>query len=253
LLFGKAPLGPFSIMHVTPRSRVALVFSFIALLSACSPKQSPETRHYLGQVTAAIDQFNHDLSQETAPQAPQVPEILKADTPAETVALLQTSKDISAYYAAAGKTIDRVSAICDQIQKQVHGLDMTGVDAAAVEFCDRYAGLTDRRVQLAVNLEAFKMAQQNALSDGRISRYAPKLLAAGLATLLAPTAGAAGGIDFKPSAEEKSEMNSQARSVQDAIVQWQSEAVAVTAAWSDLRATLKAKYPGDDWDFLSAK
>ena len=274
-------------MNATFCSRTALVFSVIALLSACGgSKQSPETRQYLQQVTAAIDQlnrdlsaetapkvpqlpsflteetaadaralkqFNSDLSRETTPKAPEKPRILKAETVADKEALKQFSSDLLAYYTAAGKTTDRVVAICDRVQSKIRGIDSAGADAAAVELCDRYLGLTDRRQQLAVNLAAFIFEQQSELAAGRVSRYASRLLAAGIATLLAPTSGKTLENDFKPTPEEDSEMSSRARSVQDAIKQWRSDAASITAARSDLLTTLEARYPGDAWNFLAAK
>ena len=240
-------------MTTFPTLRTALGTSLLALLSACGgPKQSPQTQAYLQQVDAAINQLNGDLAQEPAPEAPVLPKLSQDETPAEGQALKQFGGDLAVYYAAVGKMTDRVIAICDRLQSKTHGLDTTEVDAAAVDLANRYVGLTDRRQQLAVNLSAFMAAQRAELDKGQIPRYATKLVSVGVAALLAPTAGGNRLGDFEPTAEEKSEMTSQARSVQQAIAQWRTDAAAVTAARSDLQGALKAKYPGDDWNFLAS-
>ena len=240
-------------MHATFFPRAALVLPLIALLTACGgPRQSPETQRYLQQLTATIGQFNGDLAKEAAPKAPQVPNLVKIETPANMEEFVQASKDLNAYYAAVGQTIARVSAVCDQLQASIHKGDTAGVDPAAINLCDRYGSKTDRRWQLSVNLKAFIMTQQAGLAKGRMSLFASRLVASGVAALLAPTNGA-GGNEFKPTAEEKSEMDSQAGSVQQAVLLLQGDAAAITASRKDLGAALKVQFPGTDWSFLTAE
>ena len=240
-------------MHATFYPRAALVLPLVALLSACGgPKQSPETQRYLQQLTATIDQLNRDLSQESAPKAPEAPNLVKVETPANMEEFMQARKDLNAYYAAVTATIGRVSALCDKAQAGIHKPDIFHVDAAAMSLGDRYGSLTDRRWQLSVNLKAFIMSQQAGLAKGRMSLYASRLVAAGVAAMLAPTNGAGGGSDFTPTAAEKSEMDSQAVSVQQAAAQLESDTASVAAARGDLGAALKVQYPGTDWGFLAA-
>lgn len=197
--------------------------------------------------------MNGALSQETSPTPPEMPAVSKEITPEEAPALQKYSTEMTAYYETVAKTGNRVSAICDRFQSDALGLDATEVDVAATDFGDRCVSLSTRRQQLAVNFAAFLSAQRSALSGGRLSRFAPKLAAAAIAALISPTSAGDNAGSFEPTAEERSEMDSQARSVQQSIAQLRSDSAACAAARGELVSTLKAKYPGNDWSFLAAK
>ena len=242
-------------MIASPRLRIVVCSALIAFLSACGgSRQSPQTRHYLQQLDGAIGQLDRDLLKEAAPKAPALPTLSKEAAEAQAAELQNFSDLVKPYYAAVGKAVDRVLAVCDQAQSSTHALDSAGADPAAVDLAERYTGLIDRRQQLAVNMAALVAAKQAELARGYVPRFTLKVMDSGLSALLSPSDRSAEGAgDLQPTAEEKAEMDSQARTVQRAVAAWRSDAAAVAQARADLLDALKAKFPGDDWGFLAAK
>src|SRR5208283_874422 len=89
---------------ITPsRFRISLVVPLLAFLSACSPKQSPETLRYLQKLTASVDQYDNALSalaQGAAPKAPEMPKFSAELTEPEEKVFERYAADMAVYYTA---------------------------------------------------------------------------------------------------------------------------------------------------------
>ncbi len=235
------------------RFRLALSLASLALFTACGgPKQSPETRQYLQKVAQATDQLDSDLAKITVPQAPALPAELAAHTEKQAAELERFGEQLKPYYTAANGMANDVLAVCDKALSATRSLDPLNVDPAAVDFAEQIKGLTDRRQQLAVNMIALVAGQRSAMAKGFITGYTVRVMDAGVAALLAPGSGPAPAA-LEPTPEQKAQMDSQTKSVAQAITAWAENVAQAAKARSDLAAALKAKYPGDDWSFLAAR
>jgi hypothetical protein len=237
------------------RLRIAASCLLVIFLSACGPKQSPKTRAYLLQLTQAVGQMDGDLAGQSLPKAPSMPAIPANASDDERVPKLRRYREeLLKYLGALRTSIEQVSGVCDRTQSKIGGLDSAGVDSAAADLATKYQGLIDHRQQLGVQMVGLVAQQENEVRGYRISEAGIRLVASGTEALFSPSdSNPPAADDLQPKAGDQAQGGKEFAGVRRAISEWRADASLTTAARKDLLNSLKAQYPGGDWNFLGVK
>jgi hypothetical protein len=96
--------------------------------------------------------------------------------------------------------------------------------------------------------------QENEVQGYRISEPRIHLVAVGIEALFSSTdSNPTPAEDLQTKANEQAQEGREFTGVRRAILGWRADASAATASRRDLLNSLKAEYPGENWNFLSVK
>ncbi len=231
-------------------ARIAASCVLIAFLAACGSDAGPKTHDYLVKVSQTTDQMESDLAQQSPPKLPAMPDTV-ARTDASAAGLRHWREEmLTKFFPALTKSVDQVSAICDQAESKAGTWTTAEVDPAAVDYASKVQLLIDHRQQMAVQLAGLVAEQRGQVQDNHLYPAGLKLLEACSDALFSPSDAATVPDDLSQS---KMPAGKEFATVEHTLTDWRRDAGAAASAKSSLMSSLKEKYPSQDWGFLAAK